>query len=75
MSADILDLPTIARAQTEDAEITNYKGKLIEFNLTPELPIFCDTSTPNYRPFLPVQTRLPVIKSLHNLSHPDYKGT
>ena len=75
MSADIFDLPAIARAQTEDTEITNYKEKLTEFNLTPDLPIFCDTSTPNPRPFLPVQTRLPVIKSLHNLSHPGVKGT
>ena len=62
MSADIYDLPAIAQAQTEDAEIINYKDKLTEFNLTPDLPILCDTSTPNPRPFLPVQTRLPVIK-------------
>lgn len=74
-SVDTFDLHGIARLQASDDEIISYSDRLTSFNLTPEVAILCDTSTPTPRPFVPSSSRVAVISSLHNLSHPGCKAT
>lgn len=37
--------------------------------------IYCDTSTNNVRPYIPINFRRAIFKSVHELAHPGQKGT
>lgn len=75
ISVDAFDLHGIARAQETDTELQTYKDRLTQFHMSPDLILWCDTSTNSPRPFVPSSLRNSVIASLHNLSHPGVKGS
>ena len=72
---DAFDLPAIAILQSNDHELSTFKEQLKQFYLSDGTVLWCDTSKSTPRPFVPLEARLPVISSLHNLSHPGFKGT
>ena len=74
-TADAFDLTGIASAQNDDTEIDTYKDRLTPYTLSDNVTLYCDTSTPSPRPFVPSSLRENVIASLHNLSHPGVKNT
>lgn len=74
VSVDMFDLTNIAEAQNNDSEISLYKSALKSFPLN-NSTIFCDTSTPFPRPYLPKNFRFSAFQHLHNISHPGIKGT
>ena len=55
--------------------MTLFKDKLTEYHLTNGVPILCNTSDFTPRPFVPSVARIPIISSLHNLSHPGRQAT
>ena len=76
VTVDAFDLSGIAKSQVDDPEFLVYQPKLSEFILpSANLPIFCDTSTPSPRPFVPINLRSSIIESLHKLAHPGCKAT
>ena len=74
-SVDVFDLSGIARAQSLDSDIDNFKCNLTMYQCSPDLELWCDTSTPTPRPYVPLSLRPQIIQSLHNLSHPGVKTT
>ena len=72
---DIFDLSTLAASQSTDEELASYKERLTPHKVSPELTLWCETSTSSPRPFVPAQTRESIISFLHNLSHPGVKNT
>jgi len=66
------DLIAIAKSQSS-TDID--KSLLTPFSLSDSLTIFCETSSPNPRPFVPSSLRKSLFTSLHTLSHPGWKAT
>ena len=69
------DLDAIAKAQTFDIEIAEFKDRLKSFVLSSGEQILCDTSSVVPRPFVPESMRAKVFKELHEVSHPGIKGS
>ena len=69
ITVDPFDLHGIARCQTEDAETETFKDRLTPIELSADVVLLCDTSTPSPRPFVPLSLRENVVASLHNISH------
>jgi cleavage and polyadenylation specificity factor subunit 1 len=72
----------IAAAQQQDPELQSIKEKPMTTGLQLKpitedngTTIWCDLSTGSTRPFIPVILRNPIIKQLHNLTHPGTKAT
>jgi transposase InsO family protein len=71
----------VAVAQQNDQELQPYllPGRSMKLKQYPvpnsPLKIWCDSSLPNPRPFLPVAFRRLAFSQLHNLSHPGVKPT
>ncbi len=67
----LVDLISIAKEQVNCNQnfdnLTSFK--ISDYNL------YCDTSSPNPRPFVPEKFRFPIFKLLHELSHPGWKST
>ena len=74
-SLDSFDLPGLAAAQANDDELESIKSQLKVYEITPNLKLYCDISTPVPRPYVPVSQREKVISFLHRLSHPGVKTT
>lgn len=74
-SIDIFDLQGIAAAQENDPDLPNIKEKLTSYKLDNNLHIWCDTSTPTPRPYVPESIRVQIIDFIHSLSHPGTKTT
>lgn len=75
LTIDPYDLKALAMQQIQDEEIVSYKGKLKPFNISDQTVIWCDTSLPAPRPFVPKQSRFSIFELFHNLSHPSIKST
>ena len=75
VAVDVFDLCGIARSQEADTEMETFKDRLTKYPLSPNLDLWCDTSTDSPRPFVPSSLRDGIINSLHNLSHPGTKAT
>lgn len=73
-SVDVCDLPAIANSQKEDMEITTFE-KLKSYEISSDLSIMCDVTSPVPRPFIPKALRTSIISSLHSLAHPGVKNT
>ena len=67
---DVCDLPMLAEHQKEDEEIKCLTEKLSPINMGQDKILWCDTSFPYPRPFIPNSSRHQIFDSLHNLSHP-----
>lgn len=68
------DLISIASAQEEDEEVSNFP-LLKTFPLEKGLLIKCDVSTEIPRPFVPRRLRQSVFQAYHSLSHPGMNGS
>lgn len=80
VNADHFDFKILAELQKDDRELqkllTNDKSSWkIEKIQLPDLEIFCETSTANNRPFVPLSLRRIVFNNLHNLAHPGIRAT
>jgi transposase InsO family protein len=77
-----IGLQELATAQASDTELqqllnnnqTSLQIKKVVLANT-NTPIYCDTSTPAAKPFIPAVLRRQVFDSLHNLAHPGVKVT
>lgn len=69
------DLPAIAKEQTDDQEMSELIDRLKPFQLNNELKLFCDISTANPRPFVPLNCRKDLFNEFHNLAHSGTKAT
>lgn len=71
----------LAAAQETDEELKKFlKGttslRLQQLNLPGAFkPIYCDTSTPYVRPFIPQQMRRSIFDAVHNMAHPAKRPT
>lgn len=74
ISIDTFDLPGLAYAQNNDPELDAYKSRLKSYPCNDTI-LWCETSTPTPRPFVPSSLRTNVITFLHKLSHPGVKTT
>ena len=74
VEVDAIDIAAVAIQQDCDAEVDKYKDRLKPYSVSSGT-VWCDTSTPFPRPFLPELLRRPVFNSLHNLSHPGIKSS
>lgn len=74
VSVDVFDLPEIAALQKEDEELQEHKEKLKNFPLGTE-ELWCDTSTPSPRPFIPSTLRKSLFCEFHGISHPGVKSS
>jgi len=72
---DVIDLPILAEKQETDTETKAYSANLKPFTLDGHRKLLCDTSLPYPRPFVPIENRLQIFQSLHNLSHPGINST
>lgn len=78
-----VDLSEMASSQKTDEELkslllseTALQLKKIRFPTSEnELEIFCDTSAPIVRPYVPKNLRKRIFNTLHGLSHPGIKAT
>lgn len=83
LDVPVLDLARMAAEQSTDPELQEYlkdpsKTKLIlRESLSPTCAglLYCDISTGQARPFVPIALRRVVHGSLHNLSHPGVRAT
>ena len=66
------DLISIAKAQQG---LTFEDNKYKAFELGDNLQIFCEISTANPRPFVPVDLRFTIFSFFHKMSHPGKKAT
>ena len=73
VTVDLCDLPSIAEQQSQCQELQQYQDRLTPFTLQNNLQLWCDTSSPYPRPFIPEQSRYSIFKSLHDISHPGVK--
>ena len=74
IQCDSCDLPALAKDQAIDAELPSYTEKLKSYKIG-NSHVWCDTSTPYPRPFVPLASRESVFRSLHDLTHPGIHGT
>lgn len=74
VSVDLYDLPSLLELQKADAETQSKIPELKSFPVGSEV-IWCDTSIPSPRPFVPLPARKSIFDSLHNLSHPGVKAS
>lgn len=78
-----VDLEVLAKLQAKDPELAEYLQGSEEKSLRltkmdlPGSPIklYCDVSTPTFRPFVPKPLRLQIFNCLHSLSHPGANAT
>ena len=74
VNVDLFDLSGISMAQNDSKdELEPHVQKLTRFQVKPEVFVWCDTSTPTPRPFIPSSIRNQIISSMHSLSHPGFK--
>lgn len=77
----VIDYQSLARDQEVDTELQNLLSNGSSLDLqkvtTPHagVAIYCDTSTPEPRPYITPSHRRQVFNGLHNLSHPGVKTT
>lgn len=76
-----LDFHDLAVAQRGDSELQDLLShpkcslKFQKMTLSKDLEIVCDATSQKIRPYVPVQYRMAIFKSLHNLSHPGIRAT
>ena len=76
-----LSYAQVARAQETDREIQEYRLPGSSLNLVPtplpddNVSLWCDKSTSQFRPFLPVAFRRAAFDQVHNLAHPGVKNS
>ncbi|UYV61070.1 K02A2.6-like, partial [Cordylochernes scorpioides] len=75
-----IDYEEIAKEQTGDSELQNLisKNTSLKFKQCPLQSgklLWCDVTTNNYRPFIPIKFRMMVFRNFHELSHPGIKAT
>ncbi|UYV77011.1 hypothetical protein LAZ67_14002809, partial [Cordylochernes scorpioides] len=75
-----IDYEEIAKEQTGDSELQNLisKNTSLKFKQCPLQSgnlLWCDVSTNNIRPFIPIKFRMMVFRNFHELSHPGIKAT
>ncbi|UYV70228.1 hypothetical protein LAZ67_7002244 [Cordylochernes scorpioides] len=75
-----IDYKEIAKEQTGDSELQNLISKTtsLKFKQCPLQSgklLWCDVSTNNIRPFIPIKFRMMVFRNFHELSHPGIKAT
>ncbi|UYV60514.1 hypothetical protein LAZ67_1001391, partial [Cordylochernes scorpioides] len=75
-----IDCEEIAKEQTGDSELQNLilKNTSLKFKQCPLQSgklLWCDVSTNNIRPFIPIKFRMMVFRNFHELSHPGIKAT
>ncbi|XP_046684789.1 uncharacterized protein LOC124370545 [Homalodisca vitripennis] len=74
-------IPDSYPAQREDTELQDLLNRDTALKLKritvpgSNVDLFCDTSNPSLRPFVPAPLRRLVFDSLHNLSHPGIKAS
>ena len=74
INVDLFDLSGISTAQENSKEeLEPHMQNLTRFEVKPDVFVWCDTSTPSPRPFIPSCIRKQVISSLHSLAHPGFK--
>lgn len=75
-----INFEELARAQDKDSTIQslmqqpNLSIKKITFPGT-NITMYCETSTPQIRPYVPAQYRRNVFDAIHNISHPGIRNT
>ena len=73
ISIDAVDLPSIAEAQSSDLELSTLlsedSSQLQPYNIG-NLKLYCHSSGPTPRPFVPASLRQELFNAYHNLSHP-----
>ena len=74
VTVDLVDLPALAEQQTQDTEIEKYKDNMKSYEIG-EKVIWCDTTTPYPRPYVPEQSRKRIFETYHNINHPSVKST
>lgn len=75
VTVDLCDLPAIASLQENDEEIQEYEENLKPYEVKENVQIWCDTSTPYPRPFIPKSARFSIFSSLHDFAHPGVKAS
>jgi hypothetical protein len=76
-----LSFAQVAKAQETDREIQQYMLPGSALNLVPtplpdnDVTLWCEKSTVQPRPFLPLAFRRAAFEQLHNLAHPGVKPT
>ena len=74
VNVDLVDLPALAEQQEIDTEIENFKANMKSYKLG-EKSLWCDTTTPYPRPYVPEPSRRTVFETYHNINHPSVKST
>ena len=75
VTCDIFDLPALVELQQNDEEMKTYLQNLKSYKFGAESNLWCDTSTPYPRPFVPVDARKSIFDSFHKISHPGTKAS
>ena len=74
VNVDLVDLPALVDQQEMDTEIESYKDNMKSYQLGGKR-IWCDTTTPYPRPYVPEPSRRTVFETYHNINHPSVKST
>ena len=69
------DLQELAQQQVNDPELTPQLASFKKYLLPSGESLYCDTSTPEPRPFVPLSARQSIFNALHNISHPGVGGS
>lgn len=75
ITVDVCDLPAIAKEQEADPEIEDIKSKFTKYEMTNNTNLWCDTSLPYPRPYIPSSLRKIIFDEFHNISHSSKKTT
>lgn len=73
-----VDFATICRDQEQDTEIPRLRNRLhlrFEQHRMGPYTLWCEMSTGNPRPFIPLQHRHSVFQAVHDLSHPGIRAS
>lgn len=79
-----IGIETIANAQINDEELTTLRNNIpknskikLEFIKIPACnsSLWCETSTENYRPYVPRNLRQTIFHKIHSISHPGIRAT
>lgn len=75
VTCDIFDLPSLVELQQTDEEMKSYQQRLKSYKFGPTSNLWCDTSTPYPRPFVPLVARKSIFETFHKISHPGTKAS
>lgn len=75
ITLELCDMPSLAKEQQTDEEMSAYVENLKSFKLNESLIIYCDVATPYPRPYVPLKLRRSIFNNFHNLAHSGTNAT